>query len=70
MEEANGGLPNSKGPFLTIQWKNKEDNEYERWRMRYPWQKGNKNNMVVLDIISGLKYVERNDNDRFDVDIG
>jgi len=54
VEDANGRLFVSERSVPTTDWKNKEDDEYDKHRMGDSQQKGTWNNTVVPRSVGGL----------------
>lgn len=69
MEDADGRLSVSERSIPTIEWKDKEADEYDRHRMGYSRQKGTWNNTAVPSGIDSVQYFKGNDNTRFNVGI-
>ena len=56
MEDANGGLSVPERSVLAIGRKRKIASSYEGWRMGGSWQKGTRNNTIVLGFIGDFQY--------------
>lgn len=70
MEDANGRLYVLEISKSTIEWKIKEVDEYEKFKMGSSLQKGTRNNTTMSSDNGGLQNFKGNDNKRSNDDIG
>ena len=54
MEDVDGILSMSKRSIPTTELKEKEADEYDRYKMGYSWQKGTWNNTAMLSSVGSL----------------